>query len=265
MKNYEKAVKLTEKYQNEKTMLRNCNGNNEASEIVKKILARKMFHVEQSVRQFCDGLIKNKLLHIAENLPATGYSMGDKKTASFGKFSQTCDNRSRYSGKYAGSETHGHVSLRLTKGEYLHTSVIGGLITYIYPGQKSKVKKCYWIEGRGNKGNMELERVHGFIYAGYHSTDKKQAFEGGKRVLSVEKMKANKEKLMAKAMRCQYSFADSLAAGNCEAGTRAFVLRLGLDGSKKYRGKFLLQLAENKSTSSVLYVKRMIEWKARSL
>jgi hypothetical protein len=71
------------------------------------------------------------------------------------------------------------------------------------------------------------------------------------------------QKSFAKAARLQYSYSDSIACGNCEAGTRAFILRLQLNSNKKYRGFYLLNLAKEKSTSSVSFIQRMIKSKMK--
>ena len=60
----------------------------------------------------------------------------------------------------------------------------------------------------------------------------------------------------------QYSYQDSIDAGNCIFGTKAFIIRLGLDINKKYRGSFLIKQAKEKSASSLFYIERMMRYKA---
>ena len=82
---------------------------------------------------------------------------------------------------------------------------------------------------------------------------------GGERNILTAKTESKKVVSFEKALRLQYTFNDSLKAGNCEVGTKAFQLRLGLSDVKKYRGSYILKLAKEKSTSSVYYVERMIK------
>ena len=84
--------------------------------------------------------------------------------------------------------------------------------------------------------------------------------EAEKRQIEAEKQY---NKAYYKALRLQYSIEDSLKV-NCETGTKAFILRCGLDSTKKYRGSFLMKVATEKSKSlSIQYVKKMIEYKAK--
>ena len=84
--------------------------------------------------------------------------------------------------------------------------------------------------------------------------------EGGNRNLEIKRHAEKSEKAFAKACRRQYSYSDSLAAGNCEAGTRAFIMRLGLDANKKYRGTYLMKQATKRSANSLYYVTKMINY-----
>ena len=48
---------------------------------------------------------------------------------------------------------------------------------------------------------------------------------------------------------------DSLRAGNCQAGTLAFVGRLGLDEKKHYRALEIFEMAKQKSPNDIRLVK----------
>lgn len=203
-------------------------------------------------------------------MPDEGYSMGSAIRVKFNKL-QVCDDRtSSYSNLCKFRPTYGGYLHKITISELRNIQVIGGLVTYIYPNQRNKVKKCYWYSGEGEKQHWQLIKVEGFICGDYHSTLKIAAKEGfernerwrkenEKRQILQQKTEAQKAKLFAKALRKQYSYQDSLNAGNCENGTKAFALRLQIDINKKYRGKYLLDLAKEKSSSSVYYVERMIK------
>jgi hypothetical protein len=264
---YEKAQKISQKYVNLSTAVKNCNGDSELVEIVEKIFTRKSKEEEKTVKQFCDNLIINRLRQIAKNLPDEGYSMGSKILVTVGKGKHCLigqdDRTSEYAHSCKYSATHGRVVLHLKAEELRYTRVIANLVTYIYPNQKSKIKKCYWYVGYGSKSHFELKKKEGFIFAGFHAETKEQAKLGGERNIQYQKDQSKKVENFNKALRLQYSFEDSLKSGNCEAGTRAFILRLGLDSTKKYRGKFLLELAKEKSSNSVSYVERMVRYKVR--
>ena len=269
---YEKAAKISAKYVKIETAVKNCNGNSELIAIVQKMFDRAKKHHEITVKQFCDELIKGRLQKIAKAMPDEGYSMGSNIRILCSKF-EARDNRTQ---EYARSSNyravHGGYFYRFTPSEIRNIQVIGGLVTYIYPNQRVKVKKCFWFSGEGKKQHWQLTKVEGFICGDYHSNTKDGAKEGfernekrrkeaEKRQILAKKTEAQKAKLFAKALRKQYSYQDSINAGNCENGTKAFVLRLQIDLNKKYRGKYLLDLAKEKSSSSIYYVERMIKSK----
>lgn len=270
-KNVKKAASLVAKYSKKTAIEKAKKENAEVLEIVRKKLARaKLKTPEIYVNDFCRRLVKNRLKKIAEALPDEGYSMGSMITVKFGKLAVTDDRRENYAKSCKFRPTHGAVLLTLSANELKNIHVIAGLVTFIYPGKNGKVKKCFWYEGKGQKQYWKLTKVEGFLCGGYHAKTKHEAVEGFKRNEKnrierekQEKIRANYPKLFEKALRKQYSFADSLSAGNCEAGTRAFILRCGLDSSRKYRGKFLLETAKEKSSSSFYYVERMIKSKIR--
>lgn len=270
--NYLKAAKICAKYVNLSAAVKNCNRNSELLAIVQKIFNREKKEPEISVKQFCDDLIILRLKSIAKSLPDEGCSMGSKvfvycsSMIGYDNRTQTYSNSCKY------SPTYGRVNLKITPKELRCIKVIGGLVTYIYPNQRTKVKKCYWYSSEGKKQHWQLTKVEGFICGDYHSTSKISAKEGfernekrrkenERRQVIAQKTEAQKAKLFAKALRKQYSYEDSINAGNCENGTKAFALRLQIDINKKYRGKYLLDLAKEKSTSSVYYVERIIKSK----
>lgn len=264
--NYEKAVKLNEQFKGIEAIIKRATP--EQLEIVKKIRERRI-REEVTVRQFADRLIIQRLEEIAKALPDEQYSMGSKIEVWFKGLKGVHDRRSYYSKSCKYREYHGYVIVDLSLDELKNIKIIGGLVTYIYPSQKSNVKKCWWYASKGKHSKFELIKQEGYIYKDYHSLTRKNALKFGKQReetrKAIAKAEAIKLKAMAKALKQQYTYADSLSAGNCEAGTRAFCLRLGLDTSKKYRGSYILKLAEQRSTTSVSYVKRMIEYRARQI
>ena len=264
--NYTKAVKLNEQFRNIETIEKRATP--EQLAIVKKMRERGS-REEVTVRQFADSLIIKRLEKIANAMPDEQYSMGSKIEVWFSRLKAVHDRRNYYSKSCRYQENHGYVMIHLNLDELKNIKVIGGLITYIYPSQKSNVKKCWWYVSKGKHSKFELIKQKGYIYKDYHSLTRKNALKFGKQReetrKAIAKAEAIRTKAMAKALKQQYTYADSLSAGNCEAGTRAFCLRLGLDTNKRYRGSYILKLAEQRSTTSVSYVKRMIEYRARQI
>ncbi len=272
---YTKARKAVDQRWTEKRVINNLSP--EAVAIWQKIIARQEANKPaKTVKEFTDELIKKRLDAIAFAMPNENYSMGSNIRVQFLGLGRgimgSCDTRGWYSGRNY-RPTHGGYLHRVNLDELVHTQIIGGLVTYIYPNQKSRVKKCWWYSRYGEKQYFKLEKAEGYVYAGYHSLSKDGALRGGKRNISIKKAfektkkQREKNKLVAerafrKALRCQYSYQDSLDAGNCEVGTKAFIMRCGLSREKKYRGSFLLKIAEEKSTSSVSYVNKMIRYRA---
>ena len=240
---------------------------NELSKVVKKHFERRQKKQETSVKQWIDKKIIDKLNYLAQYLPSDGYSMGGVRKIIINKYLQgsydTCNDYSR-SCKYKA--THVFVGYKIKADDLKNYSVIGGVITYIYKNQKSKVKKCYWLEGRGKKQNFKLVKIEGYICYNYHGLDKKNVLEKGtaneKRDKEQKKQAEKIEKNKEKALNCLYSFSDSLNAGNCEAGTKAFILRCRLNANRKYKGKTLLKIASKKSPASIHFVERMLNYKA---
>lgn len=234
--------------------------------------------VKSWIDQSLQNKLKNKLENLAAGLPDMGYSMGAKMVVStnIGGLSGYYDNRSNYSKSCKYRPTHGYFQLKISFDELKNAENIGGLFTYVYPNQKNKVKKCWWFERIGEKQYYELKKVYGYVFEGYHHIDKQACKKGGlanierKKQDAKRKKQAEKEKQVfaknyKKALRLQYGYNDSLNAGNCETGTKAFILRCNLDSKKQYRGSFLLKVAHEKSTHSVSYVERMIRHKAKNI
>lgn len=262
---YANAVKIEKQYVSIDTVKKHTD--HETFLMINKIRQRcELKSNTITIKEFCDKLIKQRLYEIAKALPDEGYSMGSFVRARISNtFFVTDDRTEEYSRGCKYKANHGSVELKITFSELRNIQVIGGLVTYIYPNQKSKVKKCYWYRGLGCKQNFQLKKENGFIYAGFHAIDKNTAKLGGEANVRREKEKIILEKKFKKATRMQYSFQDSLNAGNCEAGTRAFALRLNLNTERTYRGTFLLKKANEKSSYSIVYIKQMINFKAKTI
>lgn len=243
---------------------------NEVSKAVQRHFNRRQKVEQITVNAFCDELLQKRLNKLAYYLPSDGYSMGGTRKITINRYLQSVyDDRRNYANSCKYRPTHGYVNYNIKFDELKNYSVIGGLITYIYPNQKTKVKKCFWLQGSGKKQNFEIKKIEGFIYNDYHGLDKKNVFEQGeknrKRAIERKKQAEKAEKAEKKALNCLYSYEDSLKSGNCEDGTKAFILRCKLDINKKYKGRTLLKIAREKSTNSISFVNRMLNFKALEL
>lgn len=237
-----------------------------------------------TVRLFLSDLMQKKygekLKTLASCLPDMGYSMGAKYFVLLHSCIGSYDNYQEYARSSKFRAVHGCFRLKIDFNTFKNSENIGGLFTYIYPNQKQAVKKCWWYEKTGEKQYYSIKKVNGFICGNYHSTTKDGAKKGWqyicenqKRIEKAQKERAkieknnvkNWNKTYSKQLRLQYSYSDSLNAGNCINGTKAFIMRCGLSELKKYRGSFLLKTAQEKSTNSVSFVKRMIEFNTNHL
>jgi hypothetical protein len=234
-------------------------------DIIEKMRIRKQNQSQSlTVKNFCDKLIEKRLYEIAHALPNHGYIMDSFVNVILkGTELRQCDYRtSEYATTSNYKANHGSVNFQITPQDLRHTYVVGGLVTYIYPDQKSKVKRCYWISRIGFKQYFILSKVEGYVYEDFHSVYKNEAKKGGERNLMIRKNDSKNAKLFKKAARLQYNYDDSIAAGNCAVGTQSFISFMHLNISKSYRGTYLLKVAQIKSKSSVAAIKRMIEFKA---
>lgn len=225
--------------------------------------------VKSWIDQSLQSKLKNKLENLAAGLPDMGYSMGSKYVVTLlNTFKGSYSDCSEYAKSCKYRPTHGYFELKISLDEFKNSENIAGVFTYIYPNQKRKVKKCWWYIATGQKNHYSIKKIHGYIFEGYHSETYEAAKKGGERNIQIkkaelirkkqnEKQKEQSEKNYKKALRLQYSYSDSLKV-NCEAGTKAFILRCGLDASKQYRGSFLVKVATEKSPLSLPFVKRMI-------
>jgi hypothetical protein len=164
-------------------------------------------------------------------------------------------------GKWSGTNSRASVTVteRCLQSLGLHP-VIGGLLTLDAERVGLREYKAVWVEqGRG----FALKTVEGWIIRGYHVTGgsvtaarKKAAAARHKRLLTLLSARVG-----TRVNRGGYDLssvmvtrADSIAAGNCSAGTDSFIEQFWdqLDGRAAVPGEELLQLRNDAHTRAAL-------------
>jgi hypothetical protein len=272
IKNYKKAKQLVNKYVYLKTRLAKCENEEQ------KLIIQKMYDREEknksiiSTKDFCRKLLKKRLYEIAKHIPIMGYSMGSVYCVKLGSLEVRYDDTENYAKSCKYKATHGYLKLELTKEELINIKIIGGVITYIYPNQKSKIKKCWWYDANGKKNNYKLTKVEGYLYDNFHADDKEAikkhielCKETEKRIKEQKRTEKQKQRAYKKALQLEYNFADSINAGNCENGTKAFIMRCKLNIGQSYTGKYLMKIARERGENIITYIERMIKFKAQNI
>lgn len=183
-----KVARICAKYAKVETAISHCNKDSEMIEAVKKHYVRKKEHwYDYTVKSWIDNRLTDKLEDIACTLPDENYSMGSIVRVWCTKLVGVDDRRQRYANSCTWRPTYGMIGVRITPDELRHIECIGGLVTYIYPNQHARVKKCWWYAGRGQKQYFEMIKVEGYVFAGYHATDKAKALAGGLKNIELQK------------------------------------------------------------------------------
>lgn len=179
------------------------------------------------------------------------------------------DNKTGYSRSCGYTMIRRSFTLNMKKGYNLY--VIGGLITFVRGKVKREGVACEWIEQ--GRAIADIRTVKGYLVRGEHIEAKnlraaqqlskarrdKQASE----LLASRARKQRSEELLAGHM---FTFAESLASGNCRPGTQSFKVRyeaaigheaneISLADLRKYGSAFGLEY----------YTERVINYVMRSL
>ena len=276
---YKRVKELFEKYKNLATIKKHCT-TKAMLDLANKLHEREKYKnlYDTSVRDFCQKLIRVRLKLIAASLPSTGYKMGDLRQVQFANLIGEYDDREYYSQSCKYKAQHGSVKVNLTLEELRNCQVIGGVVTFVEPGQKGKLKECIWIDSIGVRKTFKIERVKGWIYGNYHHVYKDIAIKYGRDIEKRDKERRKEEKqrekryleykkAQKKAAKCLYSFADSIKAGNCETGTRLFARKFNLDVTAIYTGNYLLKLIQKTELAYEYerYINRMINDRATQI
>jgi hypothetical protein len=228
-----------------------------------------------SVREWLKEKRIQKLENLAYGLPDPGYSMGSTRRVDIVSVSGNViasgiySNESSYSGRASRFHTaHGKVLLRLSVKDFLHTKMIGGMVTVVNRRITPGVYDITFFKGQNAKQFFELKETYGFLIKGRHvafenmiSTLEEIHQRKAQRIARVL-LERNKMKLqiIAKEIPLSQIFVtveDSLSAGNCEPGTLQFARREGLDLDKigAVRADYLLE----HSAGVNIYVRRAVE------
>lgn len=165
-----------------------------------------------------------------------------------------------HNGKWSGTESYATFTvtrrcLLAMKGELLVANLLTVDCEFLAPREY----KATWVEqGRG----FGLKLVTGFIIRGQHiragtlaQARKKAQLERDRQAQALLERRARHCALEADLKDVHVTYADSIAAGNCAAGTSSFIrARLGfLKGAPAIRASHLLSIADN------VYTRRAVE------
>jgi len=142
---------------------------------------------------------------------------------------------------------------------------------------KLTVYKAAWIkQGRGTHISVE----HGFIAemksTYFHAESLEKAVQGVWRKYKLDQFLAKEQAQRKNWVKKRFksyidsipenlmlSYADSIASGNCSAGTDNFIYRNNLDPNNVYPARLIYKLAARKGTED--NVRRIIAWKMRGM
>ncbi len=150
--------------------------------------------------------------------------------------------------------------LKLKKGYRIH--VVGGLITFVRGKLDRRGVYCEWAEQ--GRALADIRMVKGYLVRGEHieagslkEAKRINAEKREKQAIALLNARATKAQKAKKLEGHMFTFEDSLASGNCRAGTQAFknrveaavgheVNELELDDLCKYGRQFGLELYTNR-------------------
>lgn len=150
--------------------------------------------------------------------------------------------------------------LKLKKGYRIH--VIGGLITFVRGKLDRRGVHCEWAEQ--GRALADIRMVKGYLVRGEHieagslkEAKRINAEHRKEQAIALLTIRATEARKKKKLQGYMFTFDDSLASGNCRAGTQAFknrveaavgheVNELELDDLCKYGRQFGLELYTNR-------------------
>lgn len=158
-------------------------------------------------------------------------------------------------GKWSGTNSYANLCITQRCYDALGTDLlIGGLVTLDCEAVAPREYAAAWAEqGRG----FELKVVRGWIVRGYHVTGgtleaaRRKAAKARRERLATLYIKRLGLKALDLAV-VHVNRADSLAAGNCSAGTDSFIRSHALEGRGSVPASELLALADNVETRAAV-------------
>jgi hypothetical protein len=216
-------------------------------------------------------LRKKHMRTILRALPGTGYSMGDFSTLRVGHTSISIDKTTSYSGKWQGSEKHGCLDLRLSIADYTHINVVGGMATQLngivdtYKG--IIIRRVDTLVRVGSKQTAELIWKSGYLVGDRHCDTNDGAHSIARAMLQnkIDEQRDQQREAKIKAMtfralRASYTFPDSLAAGNCEVGTRGFCQKANIPEASTLTGVEIIRKAREQGVEK--FALKVLEYRA---
>jgi hypothetical protein len=235
----------------------------ENTQLYEKIHTRLLrSQIDNSVKKQVKKSIESKLKELAKGLPSTGYSMGSTYTVRLGnsKYYGTYSNCVEYSNSCRYKAVHGSITFSLTFNEYRNAKNIANILTVILGNTRYKgIKKAKWLKLQGSKNTAKYVWHYGYIVGDYHGITIEQCQTALERQKKIAKAKELELKELKKYQAKLYCYSDSINAGNCVIGTNNFINKFNLDKAKKYKGGFLLKLANNVNMEH--YIIRMFKAK----
>lgn len=205
--------------------------------------------------------------------PLDGHSMGATYIlrTSLGRSIGMHDATRNYARSCQWRATHGVSTATLSRGvlraawraavaTHGPCRMIGGLPTWARPAPRSNpdaIRRAWWLEsdddGRKYDPSATVRMVAGYIVRDYHAATRAEAEqwlaerEAQRRAMEEqERRRAMEEQERRNTLAHTWAtFGDSLRAGNCEPGTRAFAVRVryGLDRSRAVSLRALVHVA----------------------
>ena len=199
---------------------------------------------------------------LADALPDSGYSMGETKTVNLisSTGNMLLQGQRDNTDEYKGSKwhaLHGTVAIDITADDYLHASVIEGVVTVtgkiVEHYKQMTIREAKWVKRTGLKQYMTIEWVNGYMVdqLRFHAETLETAYDVIRQSINerIEAIRDTQREALIRghmysALKSAYGLTDSLDAGNCLPGTQAWADRAGLDITRKYLGIELLRAAK---------------------
>lgn len=255
-----------------------------ASEIIKEALERVTnsdFYQKSALelrKENFKEICAKKFAGFSSTLPCSNYSMGEFKTITnkfvsnlFGEVVNL--SHSDYTQEYAKSckysPTWGDVWCEIPLSVVKNAFMSGGVLTILGRKITTTIHRCKVVvydykkyRGKIGECTYHLEDCFFCKYKGqeFHAETLEEARKKIQAWKVAEKNIILQNKALASIVRNflkkVFTYKDSIAAGNCVAGTNAFCQRHGLNHNSTMTGKELWKIAEKDSAGS--YARRML-------